>query len=576
MPVRARAACRPLGSISVTVAPGSGVPPGCRTCPPTGGPAGGLPGPAAAASVSLADARRRQCGQAGGPRGNRPRRGGRRRGPFRPARCVPVAVRARRGAHARQRRPGAGCAGDREELVAAGGGHDATGGDRRDQQPADEREHEQAGHGRAHVVDRLQEEAEVGDRAEQRDPGDQPDQARDVEDAAAEQVPRDDRLGRVPLGEQEQRCQDDEAGPEADDDGRAPGVGGAAPDAEQHDAGRRGGQQEHAEDVEPGAVVVPGQVQREDDHGQRDDPDRDVDIEDPAPAHVVGQVAADQRARDGRDAEYGADEAYILAPLTRRHHVPDDRLRPDHQAAGAHALQRAEGDQLVHVLGQAGQHRAGQEDTDREDEQALAAEQVPQLAVDRQPDRRRQQVGGRYPGQLADPVQVPDDGRERGGHDRLVQRGEKHRQHQRDEDDGHIVRDRPPPGRLPVLVCRRSVIPRCCLAQLVPPRTRPCPRAGRDGPRQHRAGLLQPGEHLRDLRRVAPHGPPVRQRLLTACHRVGPSGAGPGVGQPQATLSNEHSAGVVAGPDPKIVTSTMPPGAMERSSGAGLRNSTSF
>ena len=33
---------------------------------------------------------------------------------------------------------------------------------------------------------------------------------------------------------------------------------------------------------------------------------------------------------------------------------------------------------------------------------------------------------------------------------------------------------------------------------------------------------------------------------------------------------------MVAGQDPKIVTSTAPPGAMDRSSGAGLRNSTSL
>ena len=53
------------------------------------------------------------------------------------------------------------------------------------------------------------------------------------------------------------------------------------------------------------------------DDDQRDDPDRDVDVEDPVPADVLGQEAADERADDERDAEDGPEQALVLAALLR-------------------------------------------------------------------------------------------------------------------------------------------------------------------------------------------------------------------------------------------------------------------
>ena len=60
-----------------------------------------------------------------------------------------------------------------------------------------------------------------------------------------------------------------------------------------------------------------------------------------------------------------AEEALVLAALARRDDVADHGERGDDQAAAAEALQRAEGDQLRHVLGQAAQDRADEEDHDR-------------------------------------------------------------------------------------------------------------------------------------------------------------------------------------------------------------------
>jgi len=53
---------------------------------------------------------------------------------------------------------------------------------------------------------------------------------------------------------------------------------------------------------------------------------------------------------------------------------------------------------------------------------------------------------------MAEPAEVADDGRQRGGHDRLVERGEQQREHQRDVDD-----HQPPAVRL--LAVRRRRLP---------------------------------------------------------------------------------------------------------------------
>ncbi len=109
-------------------------------------------------------------------------------------------------------------------------------------------------------------------------------------------------------------------------------------------------------------------LDREVEHGghdeQGDDADRHVDVEDPAPRQVLGEEAAEQRARHVGDAEDDAEVAHVLAPLPGRDDVAHDGLGPDHQPAGADALHRPEGDELDHGLGQARQHRADQEDHD--------------------------------------------------------------------------------------------------------------------------------------------------------------------------------------------------------------------
>ena len=164
-----------------------------------------------------------------------------------------------------------------------------------------------------------------------------------------------------------------------------------------------------------------------------------VDVEDPAPRGVVDQEAADQRPGDAADPEDRAEDALIAAAVARRDDVADDRLREDDEPAAAEALQRAEGDELAHALRLAAQRRPDEEDDDRGLEDALAPVEVAELAVERRRDRRGQQVAGDDPGELVEAAELGGDGRQRGGDDRPVERGQQDRQHERREDDQDLA-----------------------------------------------------------------------------------------------------------------------------------------
>ncbi|GGX72339.1 hypothetical protein GCM10010358_28430 [Streptomyces minutiscleroticus] len=332
---------------------------------------------------------------------------------------------------------GQGAAEDRGEAVAAGAADELPGDDRGEDDAARHGQHEQAGLGGRGAVDHLQEARQVAGRAEQGDADDQAHQRGDVEDGVAEQPQGDDGFGREALGEHEEQRADDGAGGQAEDRAGAPGVLGAAPAGQQHQAGGGGGQQQGAGHVEAGPGGGPGELEDDGDDGQGEQAEGHVDVEAPAPGEVVGEVAAEQRSGDRGEAERGADEAHVAAALPGRHDVRDDRLYADHESARADALQGAPGDELVHRGRPAGQRGAGDEDDDGELEDALAAVEVAELAVDGQADRRGEQVGGDRPGHPVQAVQLADDPRQRGGDDHLLQGGEQQREHEPAEDQAH-------------------------------------------------------------------------------------------------------------------------------------------
>ena len=180
------------------------------------------------------------------------------------------------------------------------------------------------------------------------------------------------------------------------------------------------------------AVLTVGQQPLDDD--QRDDPDRDVDVEDPVPAQVLGQPAADERAGDERDAEHGPEEALVLAALLRGEQVADDRERDREQRACADALDASEQDQHAHVLTEAGQRGADQEDDDADHVDRLAAVEVGQLAPERDADRAGEQVDGDRPDVVVVATQLGHDGRQGRADDGLVERAQEQPEHDREED----------------------------------------------------------------------------------------------------------------------------------------------
>ena len=152
------------------------------------------------------------------------------------------------------------------------------------------------------------------------------------------------------------------------------------------------------------------------------------------PAQVLGQPAADERAGDERDAEHGPEEALVLAALLRAEQVADDRERDREQRACADALDAAEQDQHAHVLTEAGQRGADQEDDDADHVDRLAAVEVGQLAPERDADRAGEQVDGDRPDVVVVATQLGHDGRQGRADDGLVERAQEQPEHDREED----------------------------------------------------------------------------------------------------------------------------------------------
>lgn len=158
---------------------------------------------------------------------------------------------------------------------------------------------------------------------------------------------------------------------------------------------------------------------------------------------MIREPAAEERARQGGEAERGADEAQVAAAVPGGHDVGDDRLHTDQEAARADALERAERDELVHAPGEPGERGAYHEDHERELEDALAAAEFAQSAVDGKGDGGGEQIGRDRPGHPVHAVQLADDLGEGGGDDHLLQCGEEQGEQKGGEDQPDPVRTDP-------------------------------------------------------------------------------------------------------------------------------------
>ena len=89
--------------------------------------------------------------------------------------------------------------------------------------------------------------------------------------------------------------------------------------------------------------------------GKRQETDRHVDQEDPAPRVGVGYPAAQGRADDRRDQGSEAEQRHRHALLFRREGVQQHALAARLQTAARQALDHAEQDQLTETAGHAAQ-----------------------------------------------------------------------------------------------------------------------------------------------------------------------------------------------------------------------------
>ena len=178
----------------------------------------------------------------------------------------------------------------------------------------------------------------------------------DREDRVAEQPQRDDRLLGAQLDEHEQPRRAASAADQQRSSPRSsPSRGRAGPGGvEQDRADRRPRSSPRRGSRWCGRGGRAGSCSAHDGDDQRDDADRDVDVEDPAPAGAVGEQAAEHGAEHAGRAEDGAEVALVAAALARRDDVADGGERERHQAAAAEALDGAEGDQLLDVLREPG------------------------------------------------------------------------------------------------------------------------------------------------------------------------------------------------------------------------------
>ena len=166
---------------------------------------------------------------------------------------------------------------------------------------------------------------------------------------------------------------------------------------------------------------------------QRDDgrsrTERDVEIEHPAPGERIGDVAADKRAGDRRDAPDAAEERLRAGALRQRVELADDRHAQRDDRAGAEALNRPRGDQHDHRGRGARQHRPNEEDDDPSRYMRRAVE-IGEPPPDRHGRRRRQQVGGEHPAVVRESAERGDHGGHRGADDGRFERAEAHAEQQ--------------------------------------------------------------------------------------------------------------------------------------------------
>ena len=131
---------------------------------------------------------------------------------------------------------------------------------------------------------------------------------------------------------------------------------------------------------------------------ERKDADGDVEVEDPAPVEVIGDVAAEGGADGGRDDDGEAVHGKGLASLFWGEGVGEDGLLGRREAAAADALQDAAEDQQRKGGGDAAKRGADAEQGHADHVELFAADKCGHVGAGGKDDGVGDQIRGEDPG----------------------------------------------------------------------------------------------------------------------------------------------------------------------------------
>ena len=185
--------------------------------------------------------------------------------------------------------------------VAAGPRDDLARDDARRHRAEHERGQNDTGRGRGGADHALDEKRYKADRPEHR----RSDEAH-ADDARGDgpvpqHVEGQDRLAHAPFGEAKRREQHDRGNERSDDVARAPRIVPPTPDEPKEERRRSEPEQRGTKPVDRMLLLLPPPRHRHEDHGERNDADGQVDVEDPPPRHVGDEPATQDRTERGRE-----------------------------------------------------------------------------------------------------------------------------------------------------------------------------------------------------------------------------------------------------------------------------------
>ena len=296
------------------------------------------------------------------------------------------------------------CADRPEVPVATHANHELAGDEACDDETDHERGDQETRVRRGDAEDSLIDEPNEEDRAEHGESEEKTDRGGNCERRVLPEVEWDDRVRVTPFDDEEDHAHDGRDEKQSDHLGRGELVVTRDRERDQKRHERRGeGERAGEVDVAPrGRVAHRGEREEHDDDGE--DADRDVDVEDPAPAEIVGEIATDDGTDDRGDAEDPGKDALQPGALGRRVEIGDGSEHAREENAAEDSLKRAERDELGHVLRLTAESRCDDEADHSGEKEGLPAEEVAELSGDRRQDGRGHQIRRGDPREVVQPV----------------------------------------------------------------------------------------------------------------------------------------------------------------------------